>query len=59
MSTEKCVRCGQPVEPGRRKYCGVACRDTTQRAAQKIRGPRGVAKRSYRIYDYRPPQAPP
>jgi predicted nucleic acid-binding Zn ribbon protein len=32
-----CVRCGKPVEPGRKKYCGDACADSASRSRLKLR----------------------
>lgn len=49
-----CQRCGQPAQPPYRKYCSDACRDTYQRAQIKLgKLPRGVARKTFRIYDYR------
>lgn len=50
-----CVRCGKPVEPGRRKYCSEACADSSLRAAIKLRKLSGVMrpKLLYRLTSYR------
>jgi hypothetical protein len=60
MTTEKlCQRngCSKLVQPPFKKYCSDACRDTAQRAVLKRRAAHaagaGVAKRLYRMYDYR------
>jgi predicted nucleic acid-binding Zn ribbon protein len=50
-----CVRCGKPVEPGRRKYCSDACSDSSLRERIKAGKARGlvIAKRTYRYYPKR------
>jgi predicted nucleic acid-binding Zn ribbon protein len=51
----ECVRCGKPVEAGRKKYCGDACRDSQQRdlaraRPEKMQFPRHLPARRF---DYR------
>ena len=55
----KCVRCGEPVQPPFKKFCSDACRDTYQRAQIQAKIPKGIPRRTYRVYDYRRPEVPP
>lgn len=61
MTERVCARggCTEPPLP-RSKYCSDACRDTAQRAKKKARPAmlKGVARRAWRIYDYRPGPEP-
>lgn len=54
MPEARCVRCGKPLEPGRRKYCGDACADSAQRERMKVRlaqlRSRPKARRWLRVY---------
>lgn len=51
----KCVRCGKPVEKGRRKYCSDACADSALRARIKLGKlvPGMTPRRWFQTYDYR------
>lgn len=50
-----CVRCGKPVEQGRRKYCSDACADSSLRAAIKLRklSPGMTPRKLFRVTSYR------
>lgn len=54
MPEARCVRCGKPLEPGRRKYCGDACADSAARERMKVRlaqlRSRPKARRWLRVY---------
>jgi predicted nucleic acid-binding Zn ribbon protein len=50
----ECVRCGKPVERGRRKYCSDACADSAARARIKVRKAAVTPRLLYRYY----PKAP-
>jgi predicted nucleic acid-binding Zn ribbon protein len=51
-----CARCGKPVPPGRRVYCGEGCADLVaheKRLARLSRGQLRLAK--FHVFDYRQP----
>ena len=55
MAAERaCVRCGKPVEPGRRKYCSDACADSAMRERIKTGKARVQARVLYRYYPKQP-----